>query len=97
MKTPTIGKYEDQEEKELIESVEKKDFKIKSFLTEERKKEVQEIASSTMNKKEREKISLRVPKDELSRIKSKAMQEGISYQSLINSIIHKFNIKNYGN
>ncbi|CAN7413323.1 hypothetical protein [Pararhizobium sp. LjRoot238] len=39
---------------------------------------------------DREKISLRVSKGDLARLKSRALQEGIPYQTLINSIIHKY-------
>jgi predicted DNA binding CopG/RHH family protein len=33
---------------------------------------------------------LRIPRTDLARLKSRAMQEGIPYQTLINSIIHKY-------
>jgi predicted DNA binding CopG/RHH family protein len=39
---------------------------------------------------ERAKISLRVPKRGLTRLKSRALQEGIPYQSLINALIHRY-------
>ena len=38
---------------------------------------------------ERTKISLRVPKRDLARLKSRALQEGIPYQTLINALIHR--------
>ena len=46
------------------------------------------MARATMND-EREKITLRISRRDLMRIKSKAMQEGMPYQTLINSILHK--------
>ena len=46
------------------------------------------MARATMNG-EREKITLRISRNDLARIKSKAMQEGMPYQTLINSILHK--------
>ena len=39
---------------------------------------------------ERAKISLRVPKRDLARLKSRALQEGIPYQTLINALIHRY-------
>ncbi len=88
-KIPTIGKYFDDDEKELIEAIESDDYKVgKSFLTPERKAELQEYARATINA-ERTKITLRVSKADLLRLKAKAMQEGMPYQTLINSILHK--------
>jgi predicted DNA binding CopG/RHH family protein len=89
MKTkPTIGSYTDDEERELIEALEAPDAKFKSHLTPARKKQIEAIARATMSG-EREKITIRISKNDLSRIKSKAMQEGMPYQTLISSILHK--------
>jgi hypothetical protein len=38
---------------------------------------------------ERAEISLRVPKRDLMRLKSRALQDGVSYQTLINALIHR--------
>jgi predicted DNA binding CopG/RHH family protein len=35
------------------------------------------------------KISLRLPESDLERLKAKALREGLPYQSLIGSILHK--------
>ncbi len=47
------------------------------------------MARATMTD-ERAKISLRVPKRDLTRLKSRALQEGIPYQTLINALIHRY-------
>jgi predicted DNA binding CopG/RHH family protein len=89
MKTkPLIGNYLDDEERELIESLEADDAVFKSHLTPARKKQIEMIARATMNG-ERDKITLRISRSDLSRLKSKALQEGMPYQTLINSILHK--------
>jgi predicted DNA binding CopG/RHH family protein len=89
MKTkPMIGNYLDDEERELIESLEADDAVFKSHLTPARKKQIETIARATMNG-ERDKITLRISRTDLSRLKSKALQEGMPYQTLINSILHK--------
>jgi predicted DNA binding CopG/RHH family protein len=85
---PTIGSYIDDEERELIEALEAPGAKFKSHLTPTRKKQIEAIARATLSG-EREKITLRISKNDLSRIKSKAMQEGMPYQTLISSILHK--------
>jgi predicted DNA binding CopG/RHH family protein len=86
-KTPTIKPYLNEEERELIEALEADGAKFKSALTPARKDEVQEAARATMNA-EREKITLRTSRRDLSRLKSRALQEGMPYQTLINSILH---------
>lgn len=88
-KKPEIGKYIDNEEKDFITSFEQSNTKLRSFLTKKRKEEIKKIAYTTIHD-ERQKISLRVPKKDLADLKSRAMQEGISYQTLINSVIHRF-------
>jgi predicted DNA binding CopG/RHH family protein len=87
-KVPTIGKYLDKEERALIESLEADGAVFKSHLTPTRREELQAVARATMNA-EREKITLRISRSDLSRIKSRALQEGMPYQTLINSILHK--------
>ncbi len=89
MKTkPTIGSFTDKEERELIKALEAPDAKFKSHLTPARKKKIEAMARATMNGT-REKITLRISRTDLARIKSKAMQEGMPYQTLIGSILHK--------
>ncbi len=87
-KTPTIKPYTDDEERALIEALEADDAEFKSVLTPTRKQQVMDAARATMNG-EREKITLRIPRNDLSRLKSRALQEGMPYQTLINSILHK--------
>ena len=86
---PKVVHYIDDDEKNLIESIESDSYQVKdSFLTPKRMQDLQAIARSTMNE-ERIPISLRVPKTDLSRLKARALQEGMPYQTLINSILHK--------
>jgi predicted DNA binding CopG/RHH family protein len=87
-KKPTIKPYLDDEERDLIEALESDSAEFRSVLTPARKAKVQEAARATMNA-EREKITLRISRKDLSRLKSRALQEGMPYQTLINSILHK--------
>ena len=77
------------EEREFIEDFENSSNPLESFLTPARRREVVAAARATINDK-RFKVSLRIPKSDLTRLKSRALQEGIPYQTLINSIIHKY-------
>jgi predicted DNA binding CopG/RHH family protein len=89
-KEPHIGKYIDDEEKELVEAIERDDYVFgESNLNPEKLEFFKKAAQNTLND-ERQKISLRVPKNDLSRLKAKAMREGIPYQTAINSLIHKY-------
>jgi predicted DNA binding CopG/RHH family protein len=87
-KKPEIGAYLDEEEKQIIEAVEADDAVFVSHLTPKRKKEIEAIARAAMNPV-REKITLRIASQDLMRLKAKAMSEGMPYQTLIGSILHK--------
>lgn len=88
-KEPIIGAYLDQEEQELIEAIENGEYdRSISVLNSERLAELQTMARNTMTE-QRQKISLRVPRTDLARLKATAMREGVPYQSIINSLIHK--------
>jgi predicted DNA binding CopG/RHH family protein len=88
-KEPAVGKFLDREEEELFRAIESDTYAFgKSALTPERKAELQKAARHTLND-ERAQITLRVSKHNLSKLKARAMLEGMPYQTLINSILHK--------
>ena len=85
---PTLEEI-NAEEKELMELIESDDYiPPRNELTPEKVKMFQEIARATINE-ERAKISIRLPKSDLARLKARAMREGMPYQTLIGSILHK--------
>ena len=86
---PQIGAYLDEEERELITAIENGAYDSgHDLLTDENKKELQQIAHNTINL-ERSKITLRLPKNDIDRLKAQAIKEGMPYQTLIGSILHK--------
>ncbi len=86
---PSIKKFLDDEEKEVMEAIERDDYEVgNNALTPTRLKELKLAARATIHE-ERVKISLRLQKSDLERLKAKALQEGMPYQTLINSILHK--------
>jgi predicted DNA binding CopG/RHH family protein len=87
-KKPTIKPYIDDEERDLIEALESDAAEFKSVMTPSSRKAVVKSARAAMNA-EREKITLRISRRDLSRLKSRALQEGMPYLTLINSILHK--------
>ena len=85
---PAPFNFLDDEEREIYEAIESDDYVHVNLLTPEILAEHQAMARATINE-ERTKISLRLPKTDLARLKAKAMREGMPYQTLIGSILHK--------
>jgi predicted DNA binding CopG/RHH family protein len=79
--------YLDTEEKELMESLETGEW-ISAKNLEEKKKEYQLYAAETFKKDKR--VNIRINQHDLEGIKRRALDEGIPYQTLISSIIHKY-------
>ena len=76
-----------KEEKDILDSVERGEWKtIPNFKKEA--KRYQEYAKDTFRKYKR--INIRLSKKDLVNIQRKALQEGLPYQTLISSILHKF-------
>ena len=77
----------DKEEKQLLKEVEAGEWKSVKNLRVELKR-YQEIARNTLNKVRN--INLRVSEKTLSKLKNKAIDEGIPYQTLASSVLHKY-------
>ncbi|MEO1445475.1 MAG: hypothetical protein AAFV46_04430 [Cyanobacteria bacterium J06635_11] len=75
-----------EEEKQLLSAVESGNYT--SVLTESRRKELEQVAKDTTRKDKR--INIRISNRDLMAIQSKAAEEGIPYQTLASSIIHKY-------
>lgn len=75
-----------KEEKKLLDSVESGDFV--STLTKARKEELEAVATNTFKKDKR--INIRISNRDLIAVQSRASEEGIPYQTLVSSIIHKY-------
>lgn len=58
-------------------------------LDDERREWWRKVAEYTINPKRR-RITISVPEPDLMRLKAEAMREGMPYQTLINSILHKW-------
>jgi predicted DNA binding CopG/RHH family protein len=79
----------DKEQKELDEietALEKGELQSVANLEQE-KKRLQQIARNTMNKTRN--INIRLSERDLYRLKAKAIEEGVPYQTLASSILHK--------
>jgi predicted DNA binding CopG/RHH family protein len=77
----------DKEEKELLESVENGEWhQISDFKKES--KRYQKAARETLNKNKR--VNIRMTERDLVQLQKKAIDEGLPYQTLISSVLHKF-------
>jgi len=75
------------EDKEFIDSIEKGEWtSVKDFS--EMKKQLMKAASETALKDYR--INVRISKRDVEALKTKALEEGIPYQTLVTSILHKY-------
>ena len=75
------------EEKEILESFEKGEWKS-SPNTDKRKTQLKEHAKDTIRKDKR--VNIRISERDLRELKRLALREGLPYQTLISSVLHKF-------
>ena len=76
-----------EEEKDLLNSVERGEWRrIPDF--EKESKRYQESARATLRKDKR--VNIRMTERDLVRIQKKAIEEGLPYQILISSVLHKY-------
>jgi predicted DNA binding CopG/RHH family protein len=79
--------YLDAEEQELIESIERGEWKSVKNLKAEIKKH-QEYARNTMKKDKR--VNIRISTRDLEALQTRAVEDGIPYQTLMASVLHRF-------
>ena len=82
MTKPKLSK----EEKEILKDFEAGEFK--SVLTPRRKKTLQAAAEETFKKDKR--INIRISSRDLESLQRRALEEGIPYQTLVSSVLHKY-------
>ena len=80
-------KPHDKEELELMKSIETEEWVSVNNLEEEINK-AKKAAQATLTKSER--MNIRISPNDLRRLKIKAIEEGMPYQTLVSSIIHKY-------
>ena len=76
-----------KEDKDILESVERGEWRrVPDFRREAQK--VRDAARATLRKDKR--VNIRMTERDLVRFQKKAMEEGLPYQTLISSILHKY-------
>jgi len=78
--------YHDKQEKEIMESYDRDEW---VSVSKSKKAEIEEAADNSTKKSKR--INIRLTEKDYRDIQIKAMEEGVPYQTLISSIIHKYN------
>ena len=88
LKSGEIGLIDDpDEEREILEAYEK--GQLEPVENEEvKKRELIEAAGNTMTKTKR--ISIRLPEKDLEKLRIKASETGIPYQTIIGSLVHQY-------
>ena len=76
----------DKEEQKILEAYESGE--LKSVLSPKRRKFIEESAAQ-MSKKDK-RINIRLSSRDLHAIQRRAMEEGIPYQTLVSSVLHKY-------
>ena len=77
----------DKEEKELLESIDRDEWESISNPQEEIERS-KKIARATIVKDQR--MNIRISKKDLDALKIRAIEEGMPYQTLVSSILHKY-------
>ncbi len=75
-----------KEEKQILDDFEAGQFK--SILTSKRRKMLQATAEETFKKDKR--INIRISSRDLESLQRRALEEGIPYQTLVSSVLHKY-------
>ena len=77
----------DKEEKALIKSIENGDWKSVPNVEKE-KLRYQAYAKASLRKDQR--VNIRISQNDLTMLKMKAVEEGLPYQTLMSSVLHKY-------
>jgi predicted DNA binding CopG/RHH family protein len=92
MKKADIFSPIDEEEKELIKSIKKGEWK-EAKNSDKFKKQAHEYAEATMRKDKR--MNIRISERDLKNLKIKALEEGLPYQTLVSMVLHKYVLGKY--
>ena len=75
-----------REDQELLEAFEAGEFK--SDLKNDRRTQLAQLAEATIKKDKR--INIRISSRDLEALQRRAIEEGLPYQSLVSSVLHKY-------
>ncbi len=85
-----VKKYRlDEEEAELLRSVEAGEWESVPDL-EKRKKELKEAMEYTLELRKTKNVNFRIKGQVLMKLKEKAQEKGIPYQTLLSALVHQY-------
>ena len=87
MKKNNLVKPLERDEKELITSIERGEWKEVHDI-EKYKEQAREYADATMKKDKR--MNIRLSERDLKNLKIKALEAGLPYQTLVSMVLHKY-------
>lgn len=76
-----------KQEKEIVESVERGDWRSVRGVKKQMKR-YRDYARATVRKDKR--VNIRMSEKDLIHLQKKAMEEGLPYQTLISSVLHRY-------
>ena len=82
-------RYIDEEERELIETIESTPVEQLKRASPEHREAIQRAAGEHV-RSQQTKMNIRISRGDLERIKEQAAREGLKYQSLVKSVLHKY-------
>jgi len=80
--------YIDSEERELVRDIKRMDTRRLRRPTAKQQSSIRKAARAFVRRES--KMNIRIAPSELDRIKAKARTEGLKYQTLVKSILHKY-------
>ena len=83
-----MSNYIDSEEQELMESL--NEVNLKSIKNDAENMRTLQKAAQTFVKKQETKMNIRISMSELEKIKQRAENEGLKYQTFVKSVLHKY-------
>ena len=81
-------RYIDQEEKALMQDIEKMDVRRLPRPSQKAQDQLKRAAKRHLDKES--KMNIRIDPYELGKLKARAEMEGLKYQTLIKSVLHKY-------
>jgi predicted DNA binding CopG/RHH family protein len=81
-------RYIDSTEKEMIESIKNIDSTRIKHPSKKEQAQIRKAAKAYVDKES--KMNIRIAPSELAQIKAKAEREGLKYQTLVKSVLHKY-------
>jgi predicted DNA binding CopG/RHH family protein len=79
----------DEEERDIIEAIERDEL-VSVPVTQDEEEKIRQIAQNTLNIRKNKAISIRISEHDLEALRTKAAEQGMPYQTLITSVLHRY-------